>query len=82
MLLLPGTIGYQIALQELPLPPDWEKWAHRTNGNFSIVTIPGTGGIMRCVENNTAAEHVGDGEFDFLCQEIDKSTAIEWADFR
>jgi len=67
-LILPGSLEYQIALESLPLPPDWERWAQRTNGNFSIVVIPGTGGIMRCVDHAEASEFVGDGEFDHFCE--------------
>lgn len=78
-LILPGTLEYQIALDELPLPPDWERWAARTNGNFSIVVIPGTGGIMHCVEHRESAEFVGDGHFDTVCEEVDAASPFTWA---
>lgn len=74
MIILPGTLEYQIAIEHLPLPPDWERWAARTNGDFSIVVIPGTGGLMRCVPHEEAAEFTGDGEFDAEVQAIESSS--------
>lgn len=76
MLILPGTLAYALAIEELPLPPGWEQMAHKAGGQVSIVAIPGTGGIMRCVSWGEAEEFVEDGQFAAICEE--ESSPFEW----
>lgn len=69
-LILPGTLEYWLASQELPPPPGWQHFAAKTNGEMALIGLPGEGGLLQAVTMDRFYEYVFDGELDAREDEI------------
>ncbi len=77
-LILPGTLEYSLAVQDLPPPPGWLNQAHRTGGDMAIIALPGSNGVMQCVSLDRAMEFIHDGELDQRMDEIEELEDMEY----
>ncbi len=70
-LILPGTLEWAIACEELPPPPGWLDELHQTGGNRAIICPLGQNGLMEMVSLDRALEYMHDGELDQRMDEIE-----------
>lgn len=71
-LILPGTLEYAIALQEIPPVPTWRAMAAQTNGEMALIAPVGGNGILEAVTMDRWFEYINDGELDARQAEIDQ----------
>ncbi len=74
-LILPGTLEWVIATQDLPPPPGWTEELHRTGGERAIICPLGQNGLMEVVPLARALEYMHDGELDERMDEIEEYEA-------
>lgn len=77
-LILPGSLAYQLAIQDLPPPPDWEKKAHQTGGEMALIAPLGCDGLLEAVSINRAMEYMHDGELDQRMDELEELEPDLW----
>lgn len=75
-LILPGTLEYWLASQELPPPPGWQHFAAKTNGEMALIGLPGQGGLLQAVTLDRFYEYVYDGELDEREQELEEDDPL------
>lgn len=80
VLLLPGSLEFEIAKRELPPPPGWRQFAEKTNGQMAMIGLPGQFGLLEAVSLQRFDEYCNDGELDARQEEIDfdDETSILW----
>lgn len=71
-LILPGSIEFAVALQELPPVPTWRAMANRTNGEMALIAPLGSHGLLEAVSMDRFYEYVNDGELEARQDEIDQ----------
>lgn len=76
-LILPGSLAYHLAIQELPPPPDWEAKAHKSGGEMALIAPLGTDGLLEAVSLDRAQEYIHDGELDQRMDEIEDLEELE-----
>lgn len=74
-LILPGTLEFFLASQELPPPPGWTDFAAKTNGEMGIISRPGSGGLLEAVPIAEFWDFVYGGEGDLRDAELE---AEDW----
>lgn len=72
MLILPGSLEFALALQEIPPVPTWRAEAERTNGETYLICRSGSLGLMEAVDRKTWEEYCNDGELDIRTEEIEE----------
>lgn len=70
-LILPGTLEFFLASQEIPPPPGWEEFAAKTGGEMGLVARPGKGGLLEAVSLAEFEEYLYGGEADLRQEELD-----------
>jgi hypothetical protein len=70
-LILPGTLEFALALQEIPPVPTWRAEAERTNGETYLICRHGEMGLMEAVDRKTWEDYCYGGELDLRSDEID-----------
>ncbi len=70
-LILPGTLEFSLALQEIPPVPTWRAEAERSNGETYLICRAGGMGLMEAVDRQTWLEYCHDGELDERTEEIE-----------
>lgn len=70
-LILPGSLEFNLALQEIPPVPTWRAEAERTNGETYLICRAGQHGLMEAVDRRTWEEYCYGGELDIRSDEID-----------
>lgn len=79
VLILPGSLAWQLAIEELPPPPGWKQEADRTNGDMALIGMPGEHGLLQAVSPDRFWEYMHDGEADCRQDEIEASSGIIWS---
>lgn len=74
-LILPGTLEFSLALQEIPPVPTWRAHAEQSNGQTYLICRSGSMGLMEAVDRQTWLEYVNGGELDERQAEIDELDA-------
>lgn len=77
-LILPGSLAYQHAIQELPPPPDWQDKADRSGGEVALIAPLGSDGLLETVSLDRALEYMHDGELDQRMDEIEQLEPLIW----
>lgn len=70
-LILPGTLEFFLASQEIPPPPGWEQFAAETGGAMGLIARPGNGGLLEAVPIAEFEEYLYGGEADLRQEELD-----------
>lgn len=76
-LILPGSLEYNLAIQDLPPPPGWLEDARKTGGEMALVALPGSNGLLQAVSLDRAYEYIEDGELDARQEELTELEALE-----
>ncbi len=71
-LILPGTLEYALALQEIPPVPTWRAMADRTNGEMALIAPVGGNGLLEAVSLDRFYEYCNDGELDARQAEMEE----------
>lgn len=71
-LILPGSVAWDIAMAELPLPPNFLNLAHQYAGEVVFAPRLNSSGILEPMTIKEAEEYVNDGEYDLLDQETEE----------
>lgn len=83
VLILPGSLDFELAIQDLPPPPGWQQEAAKRGGEIALIGTVGGFGMMEAVPISRFHEYVYDGELDERQEEIDAHhEAIESAQSR
>lgn len=77
-LILPGSLAWRLATEDIPPPPGWQAEADRTNGEMALIGLPGEHGLMQAVSMDRYREYIHDGEADVRQDEIEESEGIIW----
>jgi len=77
-LILPGSLAWNIALDELPPPPGWRKEADRLGGDMALIGLPGEHGLLQAVPMARYWEYIHDGEAEERQDEIEASDDVIW----
>lgn len=76
-LILPGSLEYQIAQEELGLFPGAMQAIHQASGEVAFVSRPGSGGLLEAVSLAEFAEYMNDGEFELRQAELEEQWEME-----
>lgn len=71
-LILPGSLEFDLALQEIPPVPTWRAQAEKSNGDTYLICRAGQFGLMEAVDRKTWEDYVYGGELDERQDEIDQ----------
>lgn len=77
-LILPGSLAWKLALENLPPPPGWRQEADRTGGEMALIGLPGQHGLLQVVPMARYWEYVHDGEADLRQEEIEEQEGVIW----
>lgn len=85
-LILPGSLEYLLAEQDLGLFPGAMDLIHQKSGELAFICRPGGGGMLEAVSLEEFAEYCNDGEGDLRQAELkaqweleDSLLAEQWA---
>lgn len=70
LLVLPGTLEWEIEMRHLPPPPGWMEQAHKTSGEVALIAPLGGNGLMELVSLDRAMEYAYDGELAARQEEL------------
>lgn len=76
-LILPGSLAYQMAIQDLPPPPDLKDTVD-SGGEVALIAPLGCGGLLKAVPLDRALEYMHDGELEQRMDEIEELEPIVW----
>lgn len=77
-LILPGSLAWNFAVQDLPPPPGWGETAAKTNGEMALIGLPGEHGLLQAVTMDRYWEYIHDGEADDRQDEINQADGVIW----
>lgn len=77
-LILPGSLAWRFAMDDLPPPPGWRQEADRTNGEMALIGLPGGHGLLQAVTLARYWEYIHDGEADQRQDEIEADDGVIW----
>jgi hypothetical protein len=72
MLILPGTLEFVLACEQLPPPPGWRQQVDRASGELAFIAPLGSSGLLEAVPLARAWEYAYDGELDARQAELDE----------
>lgn len=76
-LILPGSLEYLLAEQDLGLFPGAMNVVHEMSGEVAFICRPGGGGMLEAVSLKEFEEHVNDGEAAVRQKELEEQWALE-----
>lgn len=71
VLILPGSLEFELAKRDLPPPPGWRQFAAKTNGEMALIGRAGQCGMLEAVSLQRFAEYCNDGELDERQEELE-----------
>ncbi len=76
-LILPGTLEYMFASEEIGLFPGAWDVAHNMGGEVAFISRPGSGGLLEAVSLQEFEEYCNDGEMEVRQAELEEQWALE-----
>lgn len=70
-LILPGSLEWLIAMEDVGLYPGWLEQVHKLSGEVAFVARPGSCGLLEAVSFEEYEEFCNDGEADARQAELD-----------
>lgn len=76
-LILPGSLEYLLASEEIGLFPGAMDFVNRTSNECAFISRPGSGGLLEAVTLKQFEEYIHDGEMDERQDELEEQWALE-----
>lgn len=76
-LILPGSLEYFLASEEIGLFPGAMNYVHEKSGEVAFISRPGSGGLLEAVTLQEFEEFVNDGEADVRQAELEEQWELE-----
>lgn len=76
-LILPGSLEYMLASEEIGLFPGAMDFVERTSNECAFIARPGSGGLLEAVTWDEFEEFMYDGEMDARQAELEEQWALE-----
>lgn len=76
-LILPGSLEYLLASDEIGFFPGAMDYVHRTGNECAFISRPGNGGLLEAVSLKEFEEFMNDGEMDARQDELEAQWDLE-----